>query len=181
MACELTTGFSVDCTEGSGGIKTLFLAKQSLFQTGVTTDNVTGEVDALPEATLYKYDLKVGLASNLVETLSNEAAGSIAYTQTVNFQLRGLTQKKQTEFHTLAKNQLAVFVQDQNNNIWFIGRFNGARLTTAEGATGTALADFNGYTMAFVAEEPVRAVRLEQYTTTPFDNFADITVSTTQV
>jgi hypothetical protein len=177
MACvELTTGFNVDCSDAIGGLKKLWIGLYSDFATGVALDGTSGQVETLPEATIYPYELKKGQANSLEETLSNEATGSLAYNQTVNFQVQILTQRKQTELHKLAKNDLAVFVQDANNNIWFVGRLRGARLTTGTGATGTNATDYNGYTLALVAEEPARAARLENYTTDPFDNFADITI-----
>ena len=176
MACELTTGFSIDCNDAIGGIKTIYLQKLSDFATGVTLDGTSGEVDALPEATVYPYDSFYGLASNFEETISNEAAGSISYTATINLQLKKVSQVKQRQLALLAKSRVVAFVLDNAGNIWMFGRQNGLLLSTATAASGTVNADFNGYTLALTGEEPNRAPRLESFTTTPFDNFADITV-----
>ena len=176
MACELTTGFGLDCNSATGGILTIYLQKWSAFRTGVALDATSGEVDALPEATIYPYDALKGLANNFEETISNEAAGSIAYTPTINLQLKKLSAAKQKQLHLLAQSRVVAFVLDANQNIWMFGRQNGLLLTTATGATGTANADFNGYTIALTGEEPNRAPRLESFTTDPFDNFADITI-----
>jgi hypothetical protein len=70
---------------------------------------------------------------------------------------------------------LIVFVQDNNDNIWMVGRMDGAEVTAMTTATGVAKGDLNGYTITFTAEEAHKAYRLESFTDFPFDNF-DVTV-----
>lgn len=181
MACELTTGMTFQCNEGIGGIKAIYIQQLADFKTGVALDGTTGKVDALPEATIFQYDAKSKLASNFEETVTNEQNGSIMYTQTVNIQIKKLSQAKQKELHTLLKNRVVVFVLDRNDSIYMVGRQYGAWLTTRTGATGTEMSDFNGYTLAFTAEEPNPSPELEAFSAVPFDNFADITVSATQI
>jgi hypothetical protein len=181
MACELTTGISFECNDKIGGIKALYIQQLSDFETGVTLDNATKKVDGLPEATLFKYTAISKLTNNFEETITNEQNGSLTYTQTVNVQLKKLSQAKQLELDRLAKNRVVVFVQDRNDAIWMVGRQYGAWLSARSGATGTEMGDFNGYTLALTAEEPAPAPELEAFTAVPFDNFADITVSTTVI
>jgi len=50
MACELTAGFALDCKEGVGGIKAIFLQQLVDFQSGVTVDATSEEIDGLPTA-----------------------------------------------------------------------------------------------------------------------------------
>jgi hypothetical protein len=76
----------------------------------------------------------------------------------------------------MAKNRLAVFVQDNNDNIFMIGRNDGAEVTAMTTSTGVAKGDLNGYTVTITAEEPNKAYLLEPFTSVPFDNFDDITV-----
>lgn len=181
MACELTTGITFECNDKIGGIKAIYIQQLADFETGVTLDATTKKVDGLPEATLYKYTAVSKLANNFEETISNEQNGSVMYTQTVNVQLKKLSQAKQLELHSVLKNRVVVFVQDRNDAIWMVGRQYGAWLSTRTGATGTEMGDFNGYTLAFTAEEPNYAPELEAFTSVPFDNFADITVSATVI
>ena len=176
MACELTTGFNVDCKGGISGVKKMWVQQQSDFASGVTTDGTTGEVDALPEATIYPYEIPKGTTSAFNETLNGEN-GNLFYTQTVTLIIQKLSAAKRKQLHLLAQNRgLVIFVQDNNDNIWMVGRTRGAEVTTRDASTGAALADLNGYTVTFVAEEPSPAERLESFTTDPFDNFADITI-----
>lgn len=176
MACELTAGFLLDCKDTIGGIKALYIQQHADFLTGVTVDASTLEVDDLPTASVYKYVLPKHTGSFTEEVASSVENGTIFYTQTVTATFFALTAARRKQLELLAKNRLVVFVQDNNNNIWMIGRYDGAEVTAASTATGVAKGDLNGYTITFTAEEKDKAYRLESYTTTPFDNFVDITV-----
>jgi hypothetical protein len=87
-----------------------------------------------------------------------------------------LSAARRKQLELVGKNRLVVFVQDNNDNIWMIGRMDGAEVTAASTATGTVKGDLNGYTITFTAEEKSKAYRLESFTSIPFDNFSSITV-----
>jgi len=178
MACELTTGFGLGCREGMGSIKRIWLQQWSDFETGIAFDATTGEIETLPEATIYPYYLDKMFSNSFVQTLSTEN-GVIMYTQTLTFSLSKMETSKRNEFHLMAKNRgLVAFVEDNNGSIWMLGRNRGLEISTLEATSGAASGDFNGYNVTLVGEEPNPAERLEAYTTTPFDNagFADITI-----
>jgi hypothetical protein len=95
------------------------------------------------------------------ETINfNRDAGTIFYTQTVNVMLNKLSASKRLELQTVAQGRPMVFVNDSNDNWWAVGYEFGADLSTGTAATGTALGDMNGYTLAFVHETPKRAYKL---------------------
>ena len=94
----------------------------------------------------------------------------------ISEEIKVLLEKRRKQLELIAKNRLVVFVQDNNNNIWMVGKVDGAEVTAASTMTGTAKGDMNGYTITFTADEANKAYRLESFTTTPFDNFASITV-----
>jgi streptogramin lyase len=180
MACELTSGLLLNCKDGFAGIQRIWIQQQADFASGVTLDATTLEVDALPEATIYPFEVVKGTGGFAESTSS--ANGGILHTQTVTLVLNKMTSVKRKQLELLAKNRaLVVFVWDKNGKIWMVGRQFGAEITTIEAATGSAAADLNGYTITFVAEEPSAAEQLEAYTAIPFDNFADITIGTSVV
>jgi len=180
MACELTAGFNLDCKNTIGGIKAIYLQQHEDFLTGVTIDG-NEEVDALPTKTIYKYICPKHTGSFTEEVASSVENGTIFYTQTVTATFFKLTAARRKELELVGKNRLVVFVQDNNDNIWMVGRMDGAEVTAASTATGVAKGDLNGYTITFTAEEKSKAYRLESFSAVPFDNFAGITVSTTFV
>ena len=176
MACDLTAGFALDCKEGVGGIKAIYLQQLVDFQSGVVVDPSTEEINALPTATIYQFALPKHTGNFTEEVTSSVENGTIYYTQTVTATFFKLTAARRKQLELIAKNRLVVFVLDNNNNIWMIGKVDGAEVTAASTSTGTAKGDLNGYTITFTAEEAHKAYRLVSYTTTPFDNFGDIDV-----
>ena len=174
MACELTAGFLLDCKDTIGGIKAIYLQQHSLFSSGVTIDSGTEEVSGLPEEDVYKYICPKHTGSFTEEVASSVENGTIFYTQTVTATFFKLTALRRKQLELVAKNRLIVFVQDNNDNIWMVGRMDGAEVTAMTTATGVAKGDLNGYTITFTAEEAHKAYRLESFTNTPFDNF-DVT------
>jgi hypothetical protein len=176
MACELTAGFLLDCKDTIGGIKAIYLQQHADFLTGVTADSGTEEIDALPTASIYKYICPKHTGGFTEEVASSVENGTIFYTQTVTSTFFKLSAPRRKQLELLGKNRLVVFVQDNNDNIWMVGRFDGAEVTAASTATGVAKGDLNGYTITLTAEEKNKAYRLESFTSIPFDNFADIDV-----
>lgn len=162
MACELSTGFTLDCKDGIGGIKKIVLANwydniDFLFD-GAT--EVVNEITSISSGELFTYDLPTQTGS-FEETINfNRDNGTVFYTQTVNVMLHKLSAPKRLELQSVAQARVLVFVLDSNENWWAIGYEYGADLSTSTAATGTALGDGNGYTLAFVHESPKRAYKL---------------------
>ena len=176
MSCELTAGFTLQCKDGIGGIKAIFIQQREDFLTGVTVDGTSQEIDGLPTASIYQYTLPKSTGSFTEEVASSVENGTIFYTQTVTASFHKLSAARRKQLELIAKNRLVVFVQDNNNNIWMIGKVDGAEVTAASTMTGVSKGDMNGYNITFTAEEAAKAYRLESFTTTPFDNFGSITV-----
>jgi hypothetical protein len=176
MACELTAGFALDCKEGVGGIKAIYIQQLADFQTGVVVDAGSEEISSLPNATVWQYALPKHTGNFTEEVTSSIENGTIFYTQTVTATFFKLTAPRRKQLELIAKNRLVVFVLDNNNNIWMVGKVDGAEVTAASTSTGTAKGDLNGYTITFTAEEAHKAYRLESYSAIPFDNFGGIDV-----
>jgi hypothetical protein len=161
MACELSTGFTLDCKDGIGGIKQIILVDQSLVEFDLDANEVVTEIIGVVSGDLYTYELPTQTGS-FEETINfNRDAGTIFYTQTVNIMLNKLTAAKRLELQNVATSRVVVFVQDTNNNWWAVGYEYGADLSTSTAGTGTVLGDMNGYTLAFVHEAAKRAYKLD--------------------
>jgi len=161
MACELSTGFTLDCKDGIGGIKQIILADQTLVEFSLDANQVVTEISGITSGDLYTYELPTQTGS-FEETINfNRDNGTVFYTQTVNVMLHKLSSAKRLELQTVAQARVIVFVQDTNNNWWAVGYENGADLSTSTAGTGTALGDMNGYTLAFTHEAAKRAYLLD--------------------
>lgn len=162
MACELSIGMTLDCKDSLGGIKQIVLVDKSLVSS-FTFDGteVVNTINGPTAGDLFTYELPTQTGS-FEETINfNRDNGTVFYTQTVNVMLHKLSYAKRLELQTVAQARVIVFVQDTNNNWWAVGYEYGADLSTATGATGTALGDANGYTLSFTHESPKRAYVLD--------------------
>lgn len=182
MACELTTGFTLGCLEGIGGVKEVLIANYTLpggadFMSGVTYDAVTGEVNGLPTATIYRY-VPFRNSGNYVETVNkNLETGTLFFSQEVGWTFGKLNQDMRNEFLNVAKAKMIVFVRTNDDQILLVGTTEGSQLTAGTVQSGAAKADLMGYQVTTTAENLEPAVHLEAFTTEPFDNFPTITVS----
>jgi len=182
MACELTTGFTLGCLEGIGGVKEVLIANYTLpggadFMSGVTYDAVTGEVSALPTATIYRY-VPFRNSGTYVETINKSLEnGTLFFSQEVGWTFGKLSQDMRNEFLNVAKAKMIVFVRTNDDQILLVGAGEGSQLTAGTVQSGAQKADLMGYQVTTIAEELAPAVHLEPFTTVPFDNFAGITVS----
>lgn len=176
MACELTTGFTLGCLEGIGGVKEVFIANWDDFDSGITFDNATGEIDTLPTATIFRYVPFRSSASYIETPQKNLENGTLFFEQKVGWTFGKLSQDKRNEFLNLAKAKCIIFVRTFDDQILCVGYGSGAFMTEGSVQSGQQKADLMGYQVMFTAEELEPASHLESYTTTPFDNFGDITV-----
>jgi len=161
MACELSTGFTLDCKDGIGGIKQIVLVDKTEVTSFTLDANEIVTLIVGPSAgDLYTYELPTQTGS-FEETINfNRDAGTIFYTQTVNVMLNKLTSAKRLELQNVATARVIVFVNDTNDNWWAVGYEYGADLSTGTAGTGTVLGDMNGYTLAFTHEAAKRAYKL---------------------
>jgi hypothetical protein len=177
MACNLTSGFPLDCLEGIGGVKEVLIANYEDFQTGITYGGTDGEVDGLPTATIYRY-VPFRNSGSYIETVQkNLETGTLFFSQEVGWTFGKLNQEKRNEFLNVAKAKIIVFVRTNDDQILLVGAGEGAQMTAGTVQSGAQKADLMGYQVTLIAEELAPAVHLEPYTSVPFDNFAGITVS----
>jgi hypothetical protein len=177
MACELTTGFTLGCLEGIGGVREVLIANFDDFTSGITYDAVTGEVDGLPTATIYRY-VPFRNSGSYIETVNkNLESGTLYFSQEVGWTFGKLNQDMRNEFLNVAKAKMIVFIRTNDDQILMVGSGEGSQLTTGTVQSGQQKADLMGYQVTTTAEELVPAIHLEPFTTVPFDNFVGITVS----
>lgn len=153
MACALTQGFNLDCREGIGGLKEVYVIEQANID---EITEVSGVVTAITKVTgkrFWKYSL-VRETSNATETITgNEQNGTIFYDQTVQIVINKRTASVRNEILLLAKNFLTVIGVENSGKAFLYGREQGMQLLTGTSETGTAWGDRNGYTLPFNGKE----------------------------
>ena len=170
MACELSTGFTLDCKDGIGGIKQIVLVdKTEVSSFSLDANEIVTAINGPASGDLYTYELPTQTGS-FEETINfNRDNGTVFYTQTVNVMLQKLSSAKRLELQNVATARVIVFVEDTNGNWWAVGYEYGADLSTGTAATGTVLGDMNGYTLAFTHEAAKRAYKLSGAPSTILD------------
>ena len=161
MACELSTGFTLDCKDGIGGIKQIVLVdKTEVTSFTLDANEIVTAINGAAIGDLYTYELPTQTGS-FEETINfNRDNGTVFYTQTVNVMLNKLSSAKRLELQNVAQARVIVFVEDTNGNWWAVGYEYGADLSTSTAGTGAVLGDMNGYTLAFTHEAAKRAYKL---------------------
>ena len=162
MSCTITAGFGLQCKDGIGGIKKIYLNAQSLFAGELTIDAPTEMITASSSAaSLFEFILPKSTGSFTEEVASSVDNGTIFYTQTVTASFHKLSYQRRKQLELIAQNRLFVVVLDNNDNYWVVGYEDGAEVTAASTMTGVAKGDMNGYTITFTADSKNKAYRIE--------------------
>ncbi len=150
MSCAITQGFTLDCKDAVGGIKSIHLIDwaASGFSIGggeVTATTVTGGV--------YTYELPKGTGSMVVTTNVSTENGTSFNQADVAFKLRRLSTAKRNELKLLAAGRVFCIVKDNNDEAWLAGYEYGCDVTSMVANTGTAMGDSVGYEVTLSAIE----------------------------
>jgi len=156
MACALTTGFTLDCKDAIGGIKSVRFATLALWETLDPAYATGGVTIGTPSDVFYKYELDKEESSFNDDLTAGSNRGTLYYSPAITFILSKLDVTKRREMQLLAKNRVVAIVETREATpvYWVIGCTNGLDLTTGVIGSGVAAADLNGYTMTFNGLEP---------------------------
>jgi hypothetical protein len=160
MACVLTSGYQLDCADSIGGIKTIYVTELGNKASITAASGVITAFTLTSGKKFFVYELQKE-TSNLVENITrNEVNGTTFYEQVLQFTVRKMQASLRNEIKLLAQNRLMIIVLDRNGKYWLLGENNGCEMTNSTGATGTAMGDFNGYTLNFrgAEENPAQEV-----------------------
>lgn len=151
MSCALTKGFTKDCRDAVGGIKSMWV-----FNKGdVTIDTeVAGAITAISGSVsdVFEYELR---RENAVynETINNSLENhTLYYGQELAFSIAKMESTKRNELKLVAGANVTVVFLDNNGVYWLIGKTFGLQLG-GTAMSGTALADKNGYDLTFTGNE----------------------------
>ena len=187
--CGITMGRLVNCKDGIGGLKAIYIAKSyndNVLE--VATIAATEMTDAgfdswqneeSGKTIVFKYDLVQNLSSMTVNVNSDNANGTTFFNQTLSITLQQIDHDMTNELRLIAYARPQIFVQDYMDKVYLLGAENGCHVTGGTVVTGTAMGDMQGYTIEWGAEEVNAVIQLKQTagpTTTgfPFDGLDDV-------
>ena len=157
MPCTIIEGITLDCRQGAGGIKKLYLTE---FANVSTITSSSGSVTAITMASGKKFwTVEVELEDaqlNEDATVSIEN-GTTFYAQTLTFSVYKMTAKNRNIVRLLTQNRLMVIAQDADDVYHLLGETRAMHLTASASTTGKAMGDKNGYSITLTGKEPLPA------------------------
>ena len=155
MACLINSALALDCMNAMGGLKTAYFLGGEITSTTV----VAGEITAIAgTGSFYEFQLAKDTAFFAEAINVSNTAGTVYYEGVLTVVLQKMDADKRNQILLLAQNRdLRIAFVDQQDVTWVMGLTRGAVMSASNAATGTAVADMNGYTLSFTAQEPVAA------------------------
>lgn len=156
MSCFISSGVAIGCSDSIGGVKKIYVGGQSGYTSGYTYNadgSVTGATDS-GDVSYYAFDMKRGVSSYIQTTTKNYENGTVYWEQVLTAVLNKMDAEKRNQLKILGQNDtLQILVVDQNDNVYVMGQVNYSYLSGGDAQTGLALADRNGMTLIFTAQE----------------------------
>jgi ligand-binding sensor domain-containing protein len=153
MSCALTSGYTFDCKDNIGGLKSVWFIGYNDVASVTEASGVITAITKDAGKVFYKYQLVRNTASfteNIAGSIEN---GTVVFNQELLIVINKMQTSMRNEMLLLAKNNMMAVVEDQNGRYWLAGRFNGLDLLTGSVSTGLAQADRNGYSFTFSGGE----------------------------
>jgi ligand-binding sensor domain-containing protein len=161
MACALTSGYTFDCKDNIGGLKSVWFIGYNDVASVTEASGVITAITKEAGKVFYKYQLVRNTASfteNIAGSIEN---GTVVFNQELLIVINKMQTSMRNEMLLLAKNNMMAVVEDQNGRYWLAGRFNGLDLLTGSVSTGLAQADRNGYSFTFSGGEKESAPEVQ--------------------
>jgi hypothetical protein len=159
MSCYISSGVQLGCSDGIGGIQTIYVIGGGGSVTGVTYSGgtsagpITGATSTTG-TTIYQFQLKrntSSLTQNVTKSFEN---GTIFYDQELKVVFYKYDQNKRNQLLVMGQNdQLQIIAVDYLGVQYWLGQTNGMFLTAGAAGTGTAYGDRNGFELTFKGQE----------------------------
>ena len=148
MGCSQTlAGLARDCGANIGGIKAVYLANFDDVDTVTLTSGVVTAITMVSTKKFYAYSFNPQ-TSNFTTTIQvNRENGSLYFETVLSLVFTKQDATKRLEVDAISQAGLAVIVEDNNGEFWYLGYDEPALLTAGTAETGTARADRNGYAL----------------------------------
>jgi hypothetical protein len=152
MPCTITAGIPLDCIEGMGGVRTVWVLGGTI--TSFTLNGTDEIANITGTGTYFKFELPKDTASFTQTANVSPVNGTIAYAQDLTMNFTKLNNDVRNVLKVLIKNrELSVVFLDNNSNYWLIGKVRGAQATASTAVTGTAPTDAAQFTVTLQGME----------------------------
>jgi peptide methionine sulfoxide reductase MsrA len=156
MACDITSGIELGCRDGVGGVRKVWILGGANNEVTAIAQDADGYISGVTgTGTLYEFELVKNTSSYQEVINASVENGVVSYAQTLNLIFHRIEQVKRNQIRLLAQNyRLDIFVELQDGTQFYLGEVNGMTLNSGTAASGTNIADRNGYELEFIGAEP---------------------------
>lgn len=159
MACLINDIIALDCINGLGGVKEMFVFAGDFG--GIT--EVAGEVTLISgTGQFFQFFLPKDTASFTESINVAPTAGTLFFQPELTAIFQKIDAAKRNQILLLAQNRdLRVVFVDNNDVSWLMGESRGCIISAGSAQTGTAVADANQYSITVQGQEPDPAYPLD--------------------
>lgn len=166
MACLLTSGFTVGCSDSNGGVEAVYIANgkvEEFAETAGVISEITVDGAPLVPADFFKFEVPKQTSVFEEEIEASTENGTIMFTQSLTLVFNKLEASKRNQILLMAQNEdLVVVVEDNNGKYWSVGIERGATIVSGTLTTGTAYADRNGGELTITGMEKLPSFEVEE-------------------
>jgi len=164
MSCDIIGGRTEQCKDAVSGLHAIYLVNYgdldfpSLNQYG-TSDNTDQIVSVQSDGlsfSIYKFELKG--ANSFEQTInSSRENGTTFFEQTLTVQLKRQDVKSTKNIKLISYGRPRIIIHARGDQFFLMGLDQGCDVTAGTISSGSALGDFNGYSLTFTGMEELPA------------------------
>ena len=152
MACLITKGRLINCSDVQGGISALYITN-GVGGYGAITEASDAISNMDGSFTAFKYEVNGAGNSFTTTATTSKDTGTTFFSTVLSVTLPKLSKEDRAEFTLLAYGRCSIVAADRNGNAFLIGKENGCTVTSAVITSGDARGDMQGTVIEFLAEE----------------------------
>jgi hypothetical protein len=156
------SGYSRDCRNDIGGIKTIDLVEIGAKSTLTYASGAVTSLTLSSGKKFYTFELTTATCTASDDIKSNAANGSLYYEHKLNMLIPKRSASFSYYLKNLAQNDLMAIITTNHETpqYWLLGAANGLKMQDSTSSFGTQFADFSGYNLQFLGMEPTMALSL---------------------
>lgn len=178
MSCFISSGVALGCSDGTGGIKEIYVLGGASGSTisGVTYDSNGAITGVTGSGSLYQIQLKRNTSSFVQTVQKSFENGSIFFEQVLTAVMFKYDQDKRNLLKILSQNDnIKIVAVDQNGVQYLLGEKNGMYLGSGDSNSGTSFGDGSKFTFGFTGQEQEPARVIEGSLATVFSGITVVT------
>jgi hypothetical protein len=159
MACDLSSGRTVGCKSGIGGIVRVYIGNYADIPAGTGYDETLGVVTVIAAQDFYSFDVRAETSSMTCNFQANAINGTTFFEQNLSLVFQKLDSTDIADIRVLCEGRPNIWVETQDDksagvpNVYLLGAAYGMNVTGGSVVSGTAMGDMTGYTIELQGKE----------------------------